>query len=345
MNKASRRVLLGSALALPFIARASAQPAWPDRPVRIIIPFGAGGPIDLVGRLLAEHLKERLGQPFIIENRPGAGGSIGIHTVVQSPPDGTAFLLTSASLASVPALYPNRGLDPRTALAPVSLVADIPTAMVVRAAPPPPKPYDADTLGGAQELDKMREAIGRMEARQYRTASEDRLMDIYRTRLSADPSKWRTGMGASYQVAGGARMQTNRGFRVMAMDRAGKRLLLRQVADTGLTSTGGDSDRMEDLWVYMGEAKRDRAHDAAELGPATPKAAPAPGAPGTIHRAFTADFTSEIHYARDKQGRVWRRAQFRDPRYGYKWSNWKFTKREAIPPGATPTDRRARLPD
>ena len=136
MKNASRRGLLSSALALPFITRAAAQPTWPDRPVRIIIPFGAGGPIDLVGRLLAEHLKERLGQPFIIENRPGAGGSIGIHTVVQSPPDGTAFLLTSASLASVPALYPNRGLDPRTALAPVSLVADIPTAMVVRAASP-----------------------------------------------------------------------------------------------------------------------------------------------------------------------------------------------------------------
>ena len=136
MIKAPRRALLASALALPFIQRAHAQTPWPDRPVRIIIPFGAGGPIDLVGRLLAEHLKERLGQPFIIENRPGAGGSIGIHTVVQSPPDGTAFVLTSASLASVPALYPNRGLDPRTALAPVSLVADIPTAMVVRAASP-----------------------------------------------------------------------------------------------------------------------------------------------------------------------------------------------------------------
>ena len=65
MNNASRRVLLGSALALPFIARVAAQPTWPDRPVRIIIPFGAGGPIDLVGRLLAEHLKERLGQRWL----------------------------------------------------------------------------------------------------------------------------------------------------------------------------------------------------------------------------------------------------------------------------------------
>ncbi|MCA3279069.1 MAG: tripartite tricarboxylate transporter substrate binding protein, partial [Roseomonas sp.] len=60
MKKASRRVVLGSALTLPFIHRATAQAPWPDRPVRIIIPFGAGGPIDLVGRLLAEHLKEKL---------------------------------------------------------------------------------------------------------------------------------------------------------------------------------------------------------------------------------------------------------------------------------------------
>jgi tripartite-type tricarboxylate transporter receptor subunit TctC len=101
--------------------------------VRIVIPFGAGGPIDSIGRLLAEHLKERLGQPFVIDNRPGAGGSIGIRTVVQAPPDGATFVLTSASLASVPALYPSQGLDPRTAMTPVSLVADVPTAMVVRA--------------------------------------------------------------------------------------------------------------------------------------------------------------------------------------------------------------------
>ncbi len=129
-----RRVFLSAPLALPALSRA--QPAWPDRSVRIVIPFGAGGPIDNIGRLLAEHLKDRLGQPFVIDNRPGAGGSIGIRTVIQAPPDGATILLTSASLASVPALYPNQGLDPRTAMTPVSLVADVPTAMVVRAEGP-----------------------------------------------------------------------------------------------------------------------------------------------------------------------------------------------------------------
>jgi tripartite-type tricarboxylate transporter receptor subunit TctC len=128
-----------SLLALPLLAlpalgcEARADEAWPARPVRLIIPFGPGGPIDTIGRMLAEQLRERLGQPFIIENRPGAGGSIGIRAMVQSPPDGTAFVLTSSSLASVPALYPNQGLDPRSAMTPISLVADVPTAMVVRA--------------------------------------------------------------------------------------------------------------------------------------------------------------------------------------------------------------------
>ncbi|WP_158292074.1 Bug family tripartite tricarboxylate transporter substrate binding protein [Paracraurococcus ruber] len=126
-----RRLLATPALLLP--ARAWAEDAWPGRPVRIVIPFGAGGPIDNVGRLLAEQLRDRLGQPFLIDNRPGAGGSIGIRAVIQALPDGTVFLLTSASLASVPALYPAQELDPRRLLAPVSLVADVPTAMVVRA--------------------------------------------------------------------------------------------------------------------------------------------------------------------------------------------------------------------
>ena len=130
MTVLDRRSLLAAAL-LPGAARA--EEAWPARPVRLVIPFGPGGPIDTIGRMLAEQLRDRLGQSFVIDNRPGAGGSIGIRAVVQSPPDGTVLLLTSASLASVKARYPGQGLDPRSAITPVSLVADVPTAMVVRA--------------------------------------------------------------------------------------------------------------------------------------------------------------------------------------------------------------------
>jgi tripartite-type tricarboxylate transporter receptor subunit TctC len=128
-----RRTLpaLGLGIFAPCVARA--QDAWPSRPIRLVIPFAAGGPIDTVGRLIGERLRDRLGQPFVIENRTGAGGSIGLRTVVQSPPDGYAFVLTSSSLAILPAIYANLGFDPRTDLTPVSLVAEIATTIVVRA--------------------------------------------------------------------------------------------------------------------------------------------------------------------------------------------------------------------
>lgn len=122
------------ALAIAWAAApAAAQEAWPARPIRLVIPFAPGGPIDTVGRMIGEKLRERLGQPFIIDNRAGAGGSIGLRAVVQSPADGYAFVLTSSSLAILPALYANLGFDPRTDLAPISLVAEIATTIVVRA--------------------------------------------------------------------------------------------------------------------------------------------------------------------------------------------------------------------
>lgn len=135
---ARRTALLGAALGLgalapPALRGARAEEAWPTRPVRIVIPFAPGGPIDTTGRLLAEPLRERLGQPFIIETRPGAGGSLGARSVVQSPPDGYTFLLTSSSLAINPAMHPNQGFDPIADLAPVSLVTEVPTAIAVRA--------------------------------------------------------------------------------------------------------------------------------------------------------------------------------------------------------------------
>jgi tripartite-type tricarboxylate transporter receptor subunit TctC len=114
-------------------APALAQDAWPSRPIRLIIPFAPGGPIDTVGRLVGERLRERLGQPFVIDNRAGAGGSIGLRATVQAPPDGASFVLTSSSLAILPAIYANLGFDPRTDLTPVSLVAEIATTIAVRA--------------------------------------------------------------------------------------------------------------------------------------------------------------------------------------------------------------------
>jgi tripartite-type tricarboxylate transporter receptor subunit TctC len=128
-----RRVLLAVAGVTASARGTRAQDTWPSRPIRLFIPFAPGGPIDTVGRLISEKLRERLGQPIIIDNRAGAGGSIGLRALAQSSPDGYSFVLTSSSLAILPAIYANLGLDPREDLTPVSLVAEIATTIAVRA--------------------------------------------------------------------------------------------------------------------------------------------------------------------------------------------------------------------
>lgn len=97
-NLFSRRLLLGGALATPAIARAQAP--WPNRPVRVVVPFPPGGSNDVVARPLAERLQARLGQPFVVENRGGAGGAIGAGQVAQAAADGTTLMVTSSSFAT-----------------------------------------------------------------------------------------------------------------------------------------------------------------------------------------------------------------------------------------------------
>jgi len=130
-----RRALPALLLAAPALVPHAQAQEWPSRPIRLIVPFTAGGPVDLVARLLAERLRDRLGQPVVIENRAGAGGSLGVRLVATSPPDGTAFVITSSSLAIWPAMHPQGGLDPRVDLTPLSLLADIATTIVARPEP------------------------------------------------------------------------------------------------------------------------------------------------------------------------------------------------------------------
>ena len=118
-----------TALALPQAALAQDYPA---KPVRIMIAFAPGGPSDIVGRMLAQKLTENLGgTPFMIENRPGAGGNIGIAQVARSAPDGDSLLLVSSAFVINPSLYPNPGFDAIKDFTPVTLAVTSPNVMVV----------------------------------------------------------------------------------------------------------------------------------------------------------------------------------------------------------------------
>ena len=118
----TRRTLLAGVAAAGASAatRASAQ-SYPNRPIKLIVPFPPGGPIDTMSRLAAQHITTGLGQQVVVENRPGAGSTIGFKAAASSPPDGyTLFFGSSGSLAVAPSLYVNAGLDPVKMFAPIA---------------------------------------------------------------------------------------------------------------------------------------------------------------------------------------------------------------------------------
>jgi tripartite-type tricarboxylate transporter receptor subunit TctC len=126
-----RRTLLGAVLA-PIAGRAFAQGGWPDRVLRIVVPFAPGSFTDVSARLLANELTESLGQSVIVENRGGAGSTAGTLTVARAAPDGYTLLLTDNSLAISPGLYANLPYDPLRDLAQISRIADSPAILLVR---------------------------------------------------------------------------------------------------------------------------------------------------------------------------------------------------------------------
>jgi tripartite-type tricarboxylate transporter receptor subunit TctC len=118
------------------IAPLGAQP-YPNKPLRLIIPFpGAGGGADFVGRVAGQKLAEGLGQPVVIENRPGAAGNIGTELVAKAQPDGYTLLVSAPSLTISPSLYKKLGYDPVKDFAPITLLAEIPNLLIVRQALP-----------------------------------------------------------------------------------------------------------------------------------------------------------------------------------------------------------------
>ncbi|MGX9963026.1 Bug family tripartite tricarboxylate transporter substrate binding protein [Roseomonas sp. F4] len=128
-----RRHLLAALAApafLPGLARA--QEAWPSRPITLIVPWAPGGSNDVVARLVAPLMQERLGQSVVVENRAGGGGSIGMGQVVRARPDGHTLLVSSASNHVFHALVsPDLGYDVREVLAPIAMMVDVPNVLAV----------------------------------------------------------------------------------------------------------------------------------------------------------------------------------------------------------------------
>jgi tripartite-type tricarboxylate transporter receptor subunit TctC len=136
--------------ALLSVAPASAQQDYPNRPITMIVPFPAGGGVDVIGRIVAEKLAAALGQPVVIDNRGGAAGVIGTRLAKAAAPDGyTLVMATSGSIAINPTLYVNPGYEPRKDLAPIGLISSTP--IVLMAHPTAPENTLADVIANAKK--------------------------------------------------------------------------------------------------------------------------------------------------------------------------------------------------
>jgi tripartite-type tricarboxylate transporter receptor subunit TctC len=127
---------LAVAFAMLFCAGAAFAQGYPDRPVRIVVPFAAAGPTDVIARVVADKLSASLGKQFYVENRPGAGGNTGTAAVAQSPADGHTLIVVSTGFVVNPSLFAKVPYDPVKDFAPISLVAVSPNVMTVHPSVP-----------------------------------------------------------------------------------------------------------------------------------------------------------------------------------------------------------------
>ncbi len=124
-----------SLLALSLGATASlvlAQDVYPSKPIKLVVPYAAGGPADMLARMVAEKLGPRLGQPVVIDNKPGAGGHTGAELVAKGPADGYTLVLATIAHNGAVKLYPNLRYDPTKELKPVILLAEAPSILIVK---------------------------------------------------------------------------------------------------------------------------------------------------------------------------------------------------------------------
>jgi len=131
----TRRSLLvaGASVALPLAARAQ---AYPSKPIRIVVGYSAGGAVDIVARTVGQALSTALGQPVIIDNKPGAGTNIAVKAVIDAPADGYTLLMAANALAANPSLYQPAPFDPEKDLVPVSLIGRVPVVIAAHPSAP-----------------------------------------------------------------------------------------------------------------------------------------------------------------------------------------------------------------
>jgi tripartite-type tricarboxylate transporter receptor subunit TctC len=131
-----RQFLHLAAAALPAVSSIARAQVYPSRPVRIIVGFAPGGGVDIIARLMGQWLSERLGQPFVIENRPGAGSNIATEAAVRAPPDGYTLLLAASPNAINASLYDKLNFNFIRDIAPVAAIIVVPNVMVVHPSVP-----------------------------------------------------------------------------------------------------------------------------------------------------------------------------------------------------------------
>lgn len=126
-------VALGAAsLSFGLNVQAQSPAAWPSKPIRFVVPYPPGGPLDTIARVLAEQAKTTLGQPIIVENKPGAGGNIGADLIAKAQPDGYSLVMGAVATHAInPALYSKIPYDAVRDFAPVALVASVPNVLIV----------------------------------------------------------------------------------------------------------------------------------------------------------------------------------------------------------------------
>lgn len=146
MQNHLKTAALATALAVGAAGATLAQ-SWPERPIQLIVPFPAGSSTDTVARILGPFMSEQLGQPIVVENRPGASGAIGAQAVAESDPDGYMIALaTTSTLAVSPALNPNLTYDPETDFAPIGMIGISPYVLVTA------KAVEAESVAALVEM-------------------------------------------------------------------------------------------------------------------------------------------------------------------------------------------------